>query len=165
MFYSRLMSNSHSLNLIKNYDIRCAKCEYKFETPEDLQNHFKYDSCGVKDYHDYLTVPNKDEDNLSISGDEDTETSAVNKGSSTIVNENVIGEFMVNIGDVFGVFTNLDVASVDRYLSSTVDKEKICIDKNKLEAPATAAFHFEEVDSKEHIREEIRRLEESVKKR
>ena len=41
---------------------RCSKCEYKFETTEDLLTHQRLD-CGKGDY--------RDDDNLSISGDED----------------------------------------------------------------------------------------------
>lgn len=44
---------------------RCSKCEYKFETGDELRIHQEM-QCGKKSY--------VDDDNLSISGDEDTST-------------------------------------------------------------------------------------------
>ena len=51
---------------IKVSIIRCARCEYKFETPDDLHVHQEMNVCG-DDCH-------VDDDILSISGDEDTST-------------------------------------------------------------------------------------------
>ena len=44
---------------------RCSSCEYKFETTEDLRTHQRME-CGKGDY--------REDDNLSISGDEDVST-------------------------------------------------------------------------------------------
>ena len=44
---------------------RCPRCQYKFETVEDLRQHKAMKNCGDKGFCD-------DDDNLSISGDEDT---------------------------------------------------------------------------------------------